>query len=101
MVLLACLVFRDSCSLSPFGLQNKTAGHEFWWRLQEVRGSGLLVGIQLSKAAGGIVSAARANGVIVITAGAGDVVRLVPPLNCTDEEIDECVKVLAECISEL
>jgi acetylornithine aminotransferase len=70
-------------------------------RVQEVRGTGLLVGVQLSKSAGGIVGAARAKGVIVITAGAGDVVRIVPPLTCTDEEIDQCVQVLAQCISEL
>jgi acetylornithine aminotransferase len=69
--------------------------------VQEVRGSGLLVGVQLAKPAGSIVGAARARGLIVITAGAGDVVRLVPPLTCTVEEIDECVRVLAECISEL
>ena len=72
-----------------------------WLGVQEVRGSGLLVGMQLSKAAGGVVGAARAKGVIVITAGAGDVMRLVPPLTCTDEEIDECVGVLAECIADL
>lgn len=69
--------------------------------MQEVRGSGLIVGVQLSKPAGGIVGAARGKGVIVITAGAGDVIRIVPPLTCTNEEIDVCVNVLAECISEL
>lgn len=69
--------------------------------MQEVRGSGLLVGVQLDVPGGGVVSAARDRGVIVITAGAGDVVRIVPPLTCTDAEIDLCASVLADCISEL
>lgn len=69
--------------------------------LQEVRGEGLLVGVQLDTSAGPVVTAARNKGVIAITAGAGDVVRLVPPLTCTDDEIDTAVKVIGECINEL
>lgn len=69
--------------------------------MQEVRGSGLLVGVQLDCPGGGVVEAARARGVIVITAGAGDVIRIVPPLTCTDDEIDLCAAVVAECIGEL
>ena len=69
--------------------------------MQEVRGSGLLVGVQLDQAAGSIVSKAREQGVIVITAGAGDVVRLAPPLTCLDEEIDVVVDVLGQCIASL
>eukprot|EP00892_Ulva_mutabilis_P002349 jgi/Ulvmu1/12114/UM084_0040.1 len=67
----------------------------------EVRGSGLLVGVQLDVAGGGVVEAARGKGVIVITAGTGDVIRIVPPLTCTDAEIDHCAAVVAECIADL
>lgn len=69
--------------------------------MQDVRGSGLLCGVQLDQASGPVVEKAREKGVIVITAGAGDVVRLVPPLNCLDEEIDVVVEVLSECFGEL
>jgi acetylornithine aminotransferase len=69
--------------------------------VQEVRGEGLLVGVQLDTPAGPVVAAARDKGLIAITAGAGDVVRLVPPLTCSDEEIDIAVQVLGECISAL
>lgn len=69
--------------------------------MQEIRGSGLIVGIQLDQAAGAVVAAARAKGVLVITAGAGDVIRLVPPLTCTEAEIDTVVRVLADCLSDL
>jgi acetylornithine aminotransferase len=47
-----------------------------------------LIGVELDVAAGGVVEAAREQGVIVITAGAGNVIRMVPPLTCTDAEID-------------
>jgi acetylornithine aminotransferase len=57
--------------------------------------------VQLDQASGPVVEKAREKGVIVITAGAGDVVRLVPPLNCLDEEIDVVVEVLSECFGEL
>ena len=49
--------------------------------------------------AGGVCERARDAGLIVITAGKGDVVRLVPPLIVSDADVDQAVKVLAEVIS--
>ncbi|GFR42253.1 hypothetical protein Agub_g3148 [Astrephomene gubernaculifera] len=69
--------------------------------VKEVRGVGLLVGVQLDMMAGGVVEAARDMGVMVITAGKGDVVRLVPPLVITDEEIDKCCEVLGAAIAKV
>jgi acetylornithine aminotransferase len=48
-----------------------------------VRGLGLICGIQLDQMAGPLTTAARDRGIIVITAGKGDIVRLVPPLIVT------------------
>jgi acetylornithine aminotransferase len=67
----------------------------------EVRGTGLICGVQLDRPAGAVVAAARARGVLVITAGKGDVVRLVPPLTVRDEEIAACCAVLGEVAREL
>jgi acetylornithine aminotransferase len=67
--------------------------------VKEVRGLGLLVGVQLDEMAGKVVEAARAAGVLVITAGKGDVIRLVPPLVATDEEIDQVCEVLAGVVN--
>ena len=39
---------------------------------------------------------AMERGLIAITAGKGDVVRLVPPLTVSEAEIDEAVAVLAD-----
>jgi len=67
----------------------------------EARGSGLLVGVQLTGPAGKVVDAARARGLLIITAGKGDVVRLVPPLVVTDAEIGQCAKLLAAAIDDV
>ena len=49
--------------------------------------------------AGGVCEKARDEGLIVITAGKGDVVRLVPPLIVTDNDVDQAIKVLAAAIT--
>jgi acetylornithine/succinyldiaminopimelate/putrescine aminotransferase len=69
--------------------------------VKEARGVGLLCGLQLDMPAGPVVAAAREMGVLAITAGAGDVVRLVPPLVVTEAEIDKCVEVLGKAIAQL
>lgn len=69
--------------------------------VQEVRGVGLIVGIQLDQMAGKMVDAAREQGLLIITAGKGDIVRLVPPLTVTDDEIDTCCRILADVVKVL
>ncbi|KAK9792465.1 hypothetical protein WJX73_007804 [Symbiochloris irregularis] len=54
----------------------------------------------LDTAAGPVVEAARDAGLIVITAGKGDCVRLVPPLIITDDDVDTCVDILTRVINE-
>jgi acetylornithine aminotransferase len=66
-----------------------------------VRGLGLLVGVQLDFMAAPVVEAARAAGLLIITAGKGDVVRLVPPLTISEGEIDTACEVLARVLAEV
>lgn len=80
------------------GLRKALAGNS---HVKEVRGVGLICGVQLDQAGGAVVEAARAKGVIVITAGKGDVIRLVPPLTVFDAEIDTCCKVLGEVAGQV
>ncbi|KAK9812412.1 hypothetical protein WJX73_008840 [Symbiochloris irregularis] len=68
--------------------------------VKEVRGQGLINAVQLDTAAGPVVEAARDAGLIVITAGKGDCVRLVPPLIITDDDVDTCVDILTRVINE-
>ncbi|KAJ7527633.1 hypothetical protein O6H91_16G064400 [Diphasiastrum complanatum] len=69
--------------------------------VKEVRGSGLLVGIELDVSASPLVAAARTAGLIVLTAGNGSIIRLAPPLVITDVEIEKAVDILADCIKVL
>ena len=64
----------------------------------EVRGAGLLVGIQLDVPAGPVVEACRAKGLLIITAGKGDIIRLVPPLTVSAAEVDQAIAILKEVI---
>lgn len=63
----------------------------------EARGRGLLWGLQLNRPAGPVVDAARARGLLVCTAGA-DVVRLLPPLNVSGDELREGVETLEKVL---
>lgn len=47
------------------------------------------------------MTAARDEGLIVITAGAGDVVRLVPPLTITNDDVHLAVSILASVLNSL
>ena len=76
----------------------------------DVRGCGLLDGVQvvpqdelleLDVPAGPVVEAARADGLLVITAGKGNVVRMVPPLTVTEAEVDEAVEALCTAIDRI
>ena len=58
--------------------------------LAEVRGEGLLVGVRAVVPAGELVDALRAEKMIAVAAG-DNVVRLLPPLIISEQEIAEGV----------
>jgi [amino-group carrier protein]-gamma-(L-lysyl/L-ornithyl)-L-glutamate aminotransferase len=67
-------------------------------KIREVRGLGLMIGIELKEKAGPYVQALMEKGVIVLLAGA-NVIRLLPPLVITKEEIDQALKALQDVLS--
>jgi len=67
--------------------------------VKEVRGAGLLVGIQLDTSASPVVDACRERGLLIITAGKGDIIRLVPPLTVSAAEVDQAIGILKEAIA--
>ena len=66
---------------------------------REVRGLGLMVGVELEASCPEIVNRARERGVL-LNATSEHVLRLVPPLVVGREEIDRVVKVLGEILEE-
>ena len=67
--------------------------------VKEIRGMGLMLGIDLSKPCAALVGQCAENG-LLISVTADSVVRLVPPLIINAEEIDELIGILAPLIKQ-
>ncbi len=68
-------------------------------KIREIRGLGLMLGIELKEKAGPYVQKLMEKGVIVLLAGA-TVIRLLPPLVITKEEIDTVVGALKDILGD-
>ncbi|OUS75116.1 aspartate aminotransferase family protein [Paenibacillus sp. MY03] len=75
-------------------LRNKLASASF---VKEVRGLGLIVGIECEGPVANVLTEAQNRGLLVIAAGP-NVIRLLPNLLVTSEEIDIAVSILAELL---
>ena len=63
------------------------------------RGLGLMQGLVFSIPAGDIINRALEKGLILINAGT-NIIRFVPPLVITKENVDEMLAILTECLDE-
>ncbi len=70
-----------------------------WNAIKQVRGKGLMIGVELAFPGGPVVTEMMKRGVLSNCAS-NTVIRLVPPLIITKEEIDKVVEVLVESIKE-
>ena len=67
-------------------------------RVREARGRGLMWGLELNEVAAPVVAAARERHLLVLTAGP-TVIRIVPPLTITREELERGVTILEEVLA--
>ena len=67
-------------------------------RVREARGRGLMWGLELNDAAAPVVAAARERRLLVLTAGP-TVIRIVPPLTVTNDELERGVAILDEVLA--
>ena len=68
--------------------------------IEEVRGEGLMIGIKCKVPNTDLVAAARSEHLLMV--GAGDnTVRLLPPLNIGDEEVEEAIDKLSKACTAL
>lgn len=67
--------------------------------ITEVRGMGLMLGVQLTKPGRDIVNACLDEGAI-INCTAGDVLRFVPPLIVTKDQVDELCNVMERALKK-
>ena len=68
--------------------------------IQKRRGVGLMQGLVFNRPVGEILNKTLEKGLILINAGS-DIIRFVPPLIITEENIDEMAAILAESIEEV
>ena len=88
----------------------KTAGAYLWEKLEQLmvaypekiqahRGKGLMQGIVLSVQVQSVIAKAMEKGLILISAGS-NVIRFLPPLVVSCEQIDEMLEKLSACLEE-
>ena len=66
--------------------------------IETSRGKGLMQGLVFNKPVGEIIARAMEKGLILINAGT-NIIRFVPALTITKENVDEMIGILKECIS--
>ena len=66
-----------------------------------MRGEGLIIGVELDVPASSLVDACRDSGLLILTAGKGNVVRIVPPLVISEEEIERAVEIMSQNLTAL
>ncbi|MCJ7855030.1 aspartate aminotransferase family protein [Lachnospiraceae bacterium NSJ-143] len=67
--------------------------------IADVRGIGLIQGIELTIPAGDVIADCIQNGLLLVGAGA-NVIRFVPALIVSEKEINEAVEILDRCLCE-
>ncbi|MBR1650194.1 MAG: aspartate aminotransferase family protein [Lachnospiraceae bacterium] len=67
--------------------------------VKEHRGAGFMQGLVFEKPVAPVINKAIENGLILINAGA-NILRFVPPLIITKENIDEMISILDKCIED-
>ena len=67
--------------------------------VRDVRGRGLMIGIELRGKVAPVLSALQARGVLALPAGK-TVLRLLPPLVITDEELWQAVETVEEVLAD-
>ena len=68
--------------------------------ISAVRGLGMMIGIETSASLSRLVEDARQKGLIILTAGE-NVIRLLPPLTISREEIQQGIAILKEVFSQV
>ncbi len=68
--------------------------------VKDIRGSGLMLGVELDKPCGALVGQCAANG-LLISVTADTVIRMVPPLILSTAEADEMVAILVPLVKAL
>jgi 4-aminobutyrate aminotransferase/(S)-3-amino-2-methylpropionate transaminase len=75
--------------------------HARYIEIDDVRGLGAMMAMELSSRAAAVVEAARLRGLLLLLAGDHNVVRILVPLVIGDEELDEGLAILSDSVAEV
>lgn len=70
-------------------------------KIIEIRGLGLLIGIQISSDGSQIVKKCMEKGLLIGTAGDGNVIRFTPPLIIEKDDVEEAIAILDKTLREV
>ncbi len=73
---------------------------EFSSKVLEVRGMGLLVGMEMNRECAPVVQECMDRG-LLINCAAGNVLRFMPPLLVQEEDIDRMVDILEQALDRI
>ena len=93
-------VLENVCNVAPYleeKLDELAAKYDC---IETRRGAGLMQGLVFKCPVGPIINKALEKGLILINAGT-NIIRFVPPLVITKENVDEMIQILAPCIEEV
>jgi acetylornithine/N-succinyldiaminopimelate aminotransferase len=92
-------VVEKGADLATYFMEKLKELHAEFPFIKGIRGKGLLLGLVIPEKALDIVNAVREKGLLVITAGP-DILRILPPLTASKEEVDECIAILKETFND-
>ncbi len=67
--------------------------------IEDIRGKGLIIGVELGQDAGNIVDYCKDQGLLINCIG-GKILRFLPPLNTTTNQVDICINILKQALSK-
>lgn len=68
--------------------------------IEEIKGKGLLIGAKLAVSVSDVIDKSYENHLLVASSK-GNVLRLLPPLNVSANEVDECLNILENVLDEI
>ncbi|MBP5198896.1 MAG: aminotransferase class III-fold pyridoxal phosphate-dependent enzyme, partial [Lachnospiraceae bacterium] len=86
--------------IAPYFEEKLNAFVEKYDFIIERRGTGLMQGLKLDRPVAAVIDKALSKGLVLINAGS-DILRFVPPLIITKENVDEMAAILTECFDEI
>jgi acetylornithine/succinyldiaminopimelate/putrescine aminotransferase len=75
--------------------------HEYHEKVLDVRGKGLLIGMELMRDGLPYVNACLERGLLIGLAGSGNILRFTPPLIIEEREIDHLIDVLEDVLEKV